>query len=307
MIAMRLMSLIEVLNQDNPAQNPTIDEKIEYARPKIFNFTYPFFSEEERPLFETKFIRRYFLYCLGLETPALWSFFLNEALNRIMPYYNDLYKTTLFEIKPFQDIMLTETFQRDLTRDITGNEQADSSGTHTADNSGTLTGNDTNTKTGTDKIDSSETVDEQADHTGTQEVEHNLTHKYSDTPQGLAAGQDYLTNMYVDNGTDTTTNNLQDSLNRSTDGTSTTTYNTTDKRTIDNNTTENIDEKTTSTNSRDRSEMEKAIENYTHTKEGQSGKYSSMELIQQYRDIILNIDDMIIEDYSMRSLFAFYE
>ena len=83
---------MQYLNQDNPAQWPTAKEQIEYARPKIFDFEYPFFDENKKAEFETQFIKHFFMYDLGLETPALWEFRLDEVMNLIMPYYNQLYE-----------------------------------------------------------------------------------------------------------------------------------------------------------------------------------------------------------------------
>lgn len=68
---------------------------IEYAREKIFDFDYEIFDVNYRKILETKILRHYFLYEIGLETYELWKFQLENKFNEIMPYYNQLYITQL--------------------------------------------------------------------------------------------------------------------------------------------------------------------------------------------------------------------
>ena len=68
-----------------------VNEIIERARPKIFDFFFPIFQESHRAELETKILKHYYTREIGLETVGLWKLKLDEKLNRIMPKYNQLY------------------------------------------------------------------------------------------------------------------------------------------------------------------------------------------------------------------------
>ena len=79
-------------------------KSIDAARPLIFDFEYPYPDEPEFKLrFEKKFLMYYFLSEICCETFALWKFWLNEKLNRIMPYYIDKYNSIISKDKIFAD------------------------------------------------------------------------------------------------------------------------------------------------------------------------------------------------------------
>ena len=88
---------------------PKINEIIEAARPKIFDFDYPIFDEEYRPVLETKILRHYYMREICSETVASWKFYLENMMNEIMPYYNQLYKSELIKFDPMHDHDYTTT------------------------------------------------------------------------------------------------------------------------------------------------------------------------------------------------------
>lgn len=59
----------------------------------VFDFDYPIFDENYRSVLETKIIDYYYFREIGLETIGQFKWFLKSKLNRIMPYYNELYGT----------------------------------------------------------------------------------------------------------------------------------------------------------------------------------------------------------------------
>lgn len=134
--------LLESKGYDN------VDEIIENARSKIFNFEYPIFDEKYKSVIETKILKHYYTREIGAETVGLWKLWLNTTMNEIMPYYNKLYKSELIEFDPLHDV--------DLTR------------THTLESIGD-TENTTNTENSVKSIGSNS---------------NNHWRKYSDTPQG---------------------------------------------------------------------------------------------------------------------------
>lgn len=73
---------------------------IELARPKIFNFSYPIYDNSYKSVLETKILKHFYTREIGFETVGLWKLKLDTKLNEIMPYYNQLYKSTLLEFNP---------------------------------------------------------------------------------------------------------------------------------------------------------------------------------------------------------------
>lgn len=71
--------------------------------PKIFNFDFPIFDEKYRIPLEVKILRHYYTREISEETVGLWKLRLQDKLNLIMPYYNQLYSSTLIEFDPLID------------------------------------------------------------------------------------------------------------------------------------------------------------------------------------------------------------
>lgn len=78
----------------------SVEEIIETARPSIFDFDYPIFDPNYKPILERKILRHFYTREIGEETVGLWKLRLNTILNEIMPYYNQLYKSELIEFDP---------------------------------------------------------------------------------------------------------------------------------------------------------------------------------------------------------------
>lgn len=86
---------------------------------KVFNFEYDFYTDSEiiRKKFEEKFIDEYFFNEIGQETVARFQHRLRTRLNKIMPYYKQLYETEIAakDINFLLNKDLTETFERIVT------------------------------------------------------------------------------------------------------------------------------------------------------------------------------------------------
>lgn len=247
--------LKESVGYDNIAQ------VIAGARPAIFDFPYPIFDETYRAVLETKILKHYYTREIGEETYGLWKLRLDTKMNEIMPYYNQLYKSTLLEFNPLYDV--------DINR------------THNATRKGTeiLNGNvDTNGQVITStNANNTTTSDNNTDQTGT----NGNTDKYSATPQGGLDGlaQDkYLTNARMITGNDTLnskTHSTTDDMIDSTTDTSTNTTTATKNNTTINNT-----------------------EDYLESVKGKQGTQSYASMILEFRETFLNIDMMVINDLS---------
>lgn len=89
---------------------------------KLFDFNYDFYSEEAKEDFEEKFINRYMFDEIGFETVIRFKHFLKEKLNRIAPYYKQLYQTELRCMEDDIDFMLNKDLRE--TETIKGNNKS---------------------------------------------------------------------------------------------------------------------------------------------------------------------------------------
>lgn len=202
-----------------------IDTIIANSWDKIFTTTQVVFTVPEyKAHICKKILKHYYTREIGAETVGLWKLWMNERLETIYQYYDQLYQSTLIQFDPMKDVNYTRTLLRDL----------DNTGTASGSNSGS----------------NSET-------TGN-------THRdlYSDTPQGAITGlenENYLTNArkVTDAGTLSGTNSGQFSSA----------------------TTDNTDE------------------NITETIIGKRNGTSYSKLLQEFRDTIINLDMMIIDEF----------
>ena len=174
-----------------------VDNIIASSWNKVFTTKAPFFDESYRSVLCQKILKHYYLREICCETVGIWVLWMNERLETIMPYYNQLYESELIKFEPLNDVNLTRTHDRTIdgteerngetsdtnksTREITNN------GTKNTTNSGAreITGTNDNKETGTNGTTSSAESDE---------TKRDL---YSDTPQGAITGlenENYLTN-----------------------------------------------------------------------------------------------------------------
>ena len=92
---------------------------------KLFDFDYNFYNEEHKKEFEEKFINRYMFDEIGFETVMRFKHYLKEKLNRIAPYYNQLYATELRCLEGDIDFMLNKDLRE--TIDVIGNNTSNTS------------------------------------------------------------------------------------------------------------------------------------------------------------------------------------
>lgn len=265
----------------------SIKDTIERAVPKVFDFDFPMFDEKYRDVLCGKILKHYWTREIGAETVGLFKLWLDTKLNEIMPYYNQLYKSTLLEFNPLYDVDITTTHKRtnDGTTDVQGQGVED--GEHT---SNLNTENSENTKrTGQNTVDTSS--DRTNNSTTTNKDER--SDAYSDTPQGTLANVrelSYLTNFrsVKDDNTMSEVGTAKDVgkvseenvSNATTSGTGKQTANSTDHRTT------NKNEKTTA----------KTTEDYLQIVQGKQSGGSYAKMLTEYRKTFLNIDTMIIEE-----------
>lgn len=169
---------------------------------------YPIFDESYREQLNNKIIQHYYFREIGFETEALFKNRLNQKMNEIMPYYNQMYESSKLVIDPLSTIDLEEVFSK----------KSKSTGEGTSSTSGT--GNNTSNFNSTDTTD------------------YGKVSKFSDIAQAQTTPNEilndkYLTSATVDDGQDKNTNTGTNTSQTE----STTSGTSTDKRNLDEDTT----------------------------------------------------------------------
>lgn len=240
-----------------------VNEIVHAARSKIFSFDYPLFDDSYRADLETKILKHYYTREIAAETYGRWKLFLESRMIEIMPYYNELYKSTLIDYDIFEDVNYLRSGNRNVDEDGThtdnstsNTETKDTSNTtsNSADTSSTKSLTDTDTSTQNNgSVESTKQYESETHDSGSVNthriVDTDTTDtglawdKYSDTPQGSVQNIDndsYLTNARkntinnsgtVDTDDETTT---ADSHLNNVEGSETNTTITADSGTVDN-------------------------------------------------------------------------
>jgi len=106
------MMLNELLGVDHPRD----------ADPSLIGLDdYPIWDDGYRGELNHKIIMRFWNREIGFETPDMFVHHMRKLMGEIMPYYNELAKTTVMDFDPFE------------TLNITNESQGDTTGTTTAD------------------------------------------------------------------------------------------------------------------------------------------------------------------------------
>ena len=266
-------------------------EMVDNPLTPIFNFDYDFYCDdlEVKKKFEEKFIDHYWLHEIGCETPARWNQMLKSRLNLIMPYYRQLYQTELAS----QNInfLLNKDLRETFIREIDTENQLSGTNTTNQNSSGT------NSFSQTGSTNSTNSMSQSATSSSTNSTEQNgtttNTHKESAINDGVAMAtlsDGYLTGTSSDTGTSTNdSTSSSTSENESTASSSSTDDNETSGTS---NSTDSVE--TTGTTSQ--TGNEKMVEKTDLLSQGNIGVTSSAELLQKWREVLINIDEMIIKD-----------
>lgn len=189
---------------------------------------YPIFDESYRKTLNNNILNHYYENEIGFETAPLFRFYLNQKLNEIMPYYNELYKAQkklIDENLLLNNVNLTENLQ------------------------GTNTNNTTTQSSSTSQSISNGTS--------------NNKNLFQDTPQGQISNTDIENQKWATN------------------------------LTLDRNTTNNTINDTSSNNG---SANVNATNEYIKTIVGNNGGKFNIDLLNDIKDKLMNIDLMIIND-----------
>lgn len=294
-----------------------VNDVINAALPKVFNFDFPIFDETYRPILEKKILKHYYTREIGLETVGLWKLFLDTKLNEIMPYYNQLYKSELISFNPLYDVDLTRDHQLKRLEDIkeTGTQESDTNRNGTLDTTTNKTGTTHDTSLTTDHGTANQDISNQKTVHGTNgdttDVTTTVSHvdKFSDTPQGALDGlknDTYMSEARIvdDTNTSKTIVSGNDDINENNTGNTTTETDATSDTTSDGRTTQKETVNTTNTDKENRVATQNtnknlnSIDDYIEHVTGKTSGVSYSKLLNEFRETFLNIDMLIINDLS---------
>ena len=256
----------------------------------IFPDNYEFYmdDEEARKSFEDKFIQYYYYREIGFETPFMFIQKLETHLIVNMPYWKQLYETEL-EAKDINFLLnkdLKETFIREIE---SNNEMSGTDTTHqnsTSTTSVSQNGNSTSTNSMTQ--DGTSTSTSSVSQNGTSSTNHKES-SLSDGVSSAMLTDGYLTGISADTSTSSSegTTNVSDT-NKTTGESSSEESNesTGESSSVGSNETTGTSTKTENGTTAEKTEL---------LSQGNIGITSSAQLLKEWRDVLINMDKIIID------------
>ena len=119
---------------------------------KVFDFDFPIFDENYREPLCKKILRHFYTKEICEETVGLWKLRLEDRMNEIMPYYNQLYDSELISIEPLVNYRVRTNGNKTKTGSDGVAETGQTSETDTLHGTSVRTGGYTDTHDGTDTL-----------------------------------------------------------------------------------------------------------------------------------------------------------
>jgi hypothetical protein len=272
-----------------------INSVLDKSWDKIFTTNWEIFDESYRKILCEKILRSYYTREICAETVGLWQLWLDSTLCEIMPMYNQLYKTTIYEFNPLYNTDMTTTF----TKTVTGNDSKTTTGNNNKWND--VSNYNKNTKTDDYIVkDSSKTESTSKGNTNLESSNNDTsaeTNKFNDTPQGGVNGIEsgnYLTDIRMISRTGTTTNSSDENSTSSLNGTYTN-ENLNKGTTVNEGTNRSNTSERGTTNASETGTSE-TTETWTEQVMGKNNSENYGQLLVEFRKSIINIDKMIIDE-----------
>lgn len=246
---------------------------------------YPIFDENYREPLNRKIINHYYFREIGFETAELFKRYLNNTMNEIMPYYNQLYKSELLEFNPFYNVDKT------VTADKNNNSVSDFVGNISGKN--TQTADTENTQTNNGKQQTTTAATSTGESVGNSTTTNRNKNVSSDTPQGFLSINSIDNETYAsaaEMGNAESINNSKATSNNAENGI--TDQTTADETKATGNSKSNATTETDTANKTTSNDFENYISHVIGKSEGET--YS--EMLMKFRETFLNIDMMIIDE-----------
>lgn len=113
-----VLATLLVFDRVDISQMPT-KTLIEEGRKKLFDFDYDFFDSEYKVVWETNFIRKFFMREIGFETETLFKFQLESWVRINIPYFNKMFESELIAFNPLINSKMESTSNRNKDSDQT--------------------------------------------------------------------------------------------------------------------------------------------------------------------------------------------
>lgn len=246
---------------------------------------YPIFDENYREHLNRKIINHYYFREIGFETAELFKRYLNNTMNEIMPYYNQLFKSELLEFNPFYNVDKT------VTADKNNNSVSDFVGNISGKN--TQTADTENTQTNNGKQQTTTAATSTGESVGNSTTTNKNKNVSSDTPQGFLSINSIDNETYAsaaEMGNAESINNSKATSNNAENGI--TDQTTADETKATGNSKSNATTETDTANKTTSNDFENYISHVIGKSEGET--YS--EMLMKFRETFLNIDMMIIDE-----------
>ena len=255
----------------------TIQEIINHPLLTVFPENYPFYCDNEatRKEFEEKFIQHYLQREIGFETVYAFQQKLYARLLVKMPYYRQLYLTEWNRLRTIEEMMTSKNLKEttEHTQKIDGLNESNTQSSSSNNQSDTT--NQSTTSSGTSGVTSS----------GTTSTTSTTNEKQSNLSDGVS--QSSLTDGYLTSSGEST-----NTSNGETSDTSNTTISSRD--TLEStSTSQGTGEQTGKITGSNKQELTESI---TFTSIGDIGVQTPAYAIEQWRNVLINIDEMIIND-----------
>lgn len=253
---------------------------------------YPIFDEAYREVLNTKILKHYYTREICEETYGLWKLRMDARMNEIMPYYNKLYIDRVNEYNPLYDVDI----KTERTKDSNGvssfeskNKVSDERNNENVSTNNGISKRVGETKSESENVNVGSTLSESNSDKG-------QVRQYSDTPQGgldnLSGSTVYLTNLTKDDGNETVKNkgNTVTNENNKVEFNDDTTVKDSSVSVGSGSSSGSVDGK------RNDSSVVASTEDYIERVSGRNGGESYAKLLLEFKDNILNIDKMIIDE-----------
>lgn len=238
---------------------------------KLLFESYPIFDEMHREELNRKIVDHYLFDEIALTPYSKWQFMLNRKLREIMPYYNKLYLSELGIEDIYNDLDVEETLDRTVGTDTETNSSRENTNVTLRNESEDHTKNiNTDTSQNEDLSANSQSETNRSD----VPFNRNKNDEYpteSEKSNETSLGQNtYSGNQKED---EVRSNNRDVEVNDNLQGSS--------SSLMDSNT----------------------LEVYTKKMKGKNSKISKAEVLKQYRDTLLNVDMLIVEELADMFMF----
>ena len=259
--SMQLREIIEsVAGSERERMGMSNAEIIEQGRKKLFDFHYPIFDENYRKIFETHFIRTFYMREIGFETEGLFKFQLETWLNINMPYFNKLFQSENITYNPLSNTVTQTTRNTGKETEQTDKRESDS---HSRTEGETDASSDTES-------------------TGTTKDDNFNRHITSNTPDGRLA----LTST-EGSGVIEYASSIEENMENNKQTTDTQSHTDTD---------ESSDVKTTTDETQDYDSEINETTDYLEYQIGKVGEVSYPEMIMKHRQAFMRVENQIFDE-----------